>query len=149
MSRAIRLLAVAAAAALAASSVQAQDVEDYSAGDIFTAGAEAYEEGKASSMRPVEPAEIAYCAGYWNVWSDAVGDGTVAEERIADMPVLLKPPGNAFQTIAIFTKLTESDTLNDDVEEGRVEARKFLKDALAGDVDAGKSLFGVLGTCQV
>ncbi len=108
MTRTITLLA-AAAFALGTIPAQAQDPTDFSAsGDAFIAGAQAFEEGDASETRPQEQAEWAYCAGYWNVWTDAVDDGTVPEGRLEPLSAILQPPSNAFQTLGIFMKLEES-----------------------------------------
>ncbi|WEK47963.1 MAG: hypothetical protein P0Y56_06605 [Candidatus Andeanibacterium colombiense] len=142
MSRAAFLLAGAVCALAASAPAQA-------ASAAFVAGAEAYRDGRESATRPVEQAEFAYCGGYWTVWNDALAEEQVSEDDLAVLSPVLQPPSAPFQAIATFSKLNEADTLNDEVEEGRVEARKFLADALAGDESAARALFGTLGACQL
>ena len=137
------------AAILGALSLGLVAVPASAASEPFIAGAAAYEEGSASTMKPEEQAEFAYCAGYWNLWVEALNDSLVAEEDLAVLSPVLQDLSAPFQTIGWFTKLKEADKFNAEIDEGEAEARMFLAGALAGDVQAGKNLFGTLGACEL
>ena len=140
----IRSLAILGSVALGCAAAPAA-----AASEAFIAGAAAYEAGTESMMKPQEQAEFAYCAGYWTVWTEALDSETVPEEELEVLSPVLQAMSAAFQGMGWMTKLEESDTLTAEVDEGRNEASKFLKETLAGDVQSAKNLFGTLGACEL
>lgn len=140
----IRTATMIGLSALALSAVPA-----LAASPALTAGAAAYAEGDASDVRPSEQSDFAYCAGYWDAWSNAANDGTVPEEALESLAAELVPPSTSLAAITMFVMLDDEEAMKPQIDAAGAEAGQLIAGTLAGDVEAAESLFRSLGTCQV
>jgi len=102
-----------------------------------------------SKSRPSEQSDFAYCAGYWDVWSNAANDGTISEAQLALLPIELRPPSTSLAAMAMLMMLEDEDTVEKQIEPSQNEARDLIAATLDGHAEAAESLFHSLGICQI
>ena len=121
----------------------------FAASADLSAALEAYAEADASDVRPSEQSDFAYCAGYWDAWSNAIADGAVTDAQLEPLVGELKTPSVEFAAIAMLLMLDDADASEPEIAQAGIEARGLIADALAGKAEAAESLFRSLGTCQI
>jgi hypothetical protein len=119
------------------------------ADDAFKAGAATFQKAQMSKSRPSEQSDFAYCAGYWDVWSNAANDGTISEAQLALLPIELRPPSTSLAAMAMLMMLEDEDTVEKQIEPSQNEARDLIAATLDGHAEAAESLFHSLGICQI
>lgn len=102
-----------------------------------------------SDVRPAEQGDFAFCAGYWDAWSNSIAEGAVTDAQLEPLADELKPPSADTAAIAMLLMLDDEDATKPQFDAAGTEARELIGGALAGDAEAAENLFRALGACQI